>query len=99
LGEAGVMDPEEAEKKTKKTVAKKETKKTTKKSASKEKIETPIVETPEITNTKGQELTTVETPETTNPEDQEVTTVETPEVLALSEALDEEFSDSTPTDV
>jgi DNA repair protein RadA len=114
LGEAGVMDPEEAEKKTKKT-AKKETKKTTKKSASKEKIETPIVETPEITNTKGQELTTVETPETTNPEDQEVTTVETPEttnpedqevttvetpeVLALSEALDEEFSDSAPTDV
>ncbi len=52
LGEAGVMDPEEAEKKTKKT-AKKETKKTTKKVASKETVEAPAVEIPEITTTDG----------------------------------------------
>jgi DNA repair protein RadA len=82
LGEAGVMDPEEAEKKTKKT-AKKETKKTTKKAASKETVEAPAVEMPEITTTDGPEQATVETTE----------------VLALSEALDEEFSDSAPTDV
>ena len=82
LGEAGVMDPEEAEKKTKKT-AKKETKKTTKKVASKETVEAPAVEMPEITTTDGSEQATVETTE----------------VLALSEALDEEFSDSAPTDV
>jgi DNA repair protein RadA len=82
LGEAGVMDPEEAEKKTKKT-AKKETKKTTKKAASKETVEAPAVEIPEITTSDGPEQATVETTE----------------VLALSEALDEEFSDSAPTDV
>jgi len=82
LGEAGVMDPEEAEKKTKKT-AKKETKKTTKKAVSKETVEAPAVEIPEITTTDGPEQATVETTE----------------VLALSEALDEEFSDSAPTDV
>ena len=82
LGEAGVMDPEEAEKKTKKT-AKKETKKITKKAASKETVEAPAVEIPEITTTDGPEQATVETTE----------------VLALSEALDEEFSDSAPTDV
>jgi DNA repair protein RadA len=99
LGEAGVMDPEEAEKKTKKTVAKKETKKTTKETSSKEKVETPVVEIPEITNSDGQELATVEIPEITNSEEQELTTVETYEDLALSEALDEEFSDSAPTDV
>jgi DNA repair protein RadA len=93
LGEAGVMDPEEAEKKTKKSVAKKDTKKTTKKDVSKEKIEIP-----EMATTEGNELTTVETPEITEIEDQKVPTVETPEVLELSEALDEEFSDSVPTD-
>ena len=93
LGEAGVMDPEEAEKKTKKSAAKKDTKKTTKKDVSKEKVEIP-----EIANAEGNELTTVKTPEITEIEDQEVPTVETPEVLELSEALDEEFSDSTPTD-
>ena len=82
LGEAGVMDPEEAEKKTKKT-AKKETKKTTKQAASKETVEVPAVEVPEITTTDGPEQATIETTE----------------VLALSEALDEEFSDSVPTDV
>jgi DNA repair protein RadA len=82
LGEAGVMDPEEAEKKTKKT-AKKETKKTTKKAASKETVEATAVEIPEITTTDGPEQATVETTE----------------VLDLSEALDEKFSDSAPTDV
>jgi DNA repair protein RadA len=82
LGEAGVMDPEEAEKKTKKT-AKKETKKTTKKVASKETVEATAVEIPEITTTDGPEQATVETTE----------------VLDLSEALDEKFSDSAPTDV
>jgi DNA repair protein RadA len=50
LGEAGVMDPEEAEKKTKKT-----TKKATTKKAKESKVET-TVETPEVE-------TTVETPE------------------------------------
>ncbi len=86
LGEAGVMDPEETEKKTKKTAAKKETKKITKKTISKETVEAPkvpLVETPEIITTDGPEQSTVETHE----------------VLALSEALDEEFSDSAPTDV
>ena len=77
LNEAGVVDAEEPEKKTKKT-AKKETKKTTKKTASKETVEVP-------------EITTTDRPEQA--------TVETTEVLALSEALDEEFSDSAPTDV
>ena len=86
LGEAGVVDAEETEKKTKKTAIKKETKKTTKKIASKETVEAPnvpLVETPEIITTDGPEQSTVETPE----------------VLALSEALDEEFSDTAPTDV
>jgi DNA repair protein RadA len=86
LGEAGVVDAEETEKKTKKTAIKKETKKTTKKIASKETVEAPkvpLVETPEIITTDGPEQSTVETPD----------------VLALSEALDEEFSDSAPTDV
>ena len=98
LGEAGVMDPEEAEKKTKKT-AKKETKKTTKKTASKETVEAPAVEIPEITTTDGPEQATVETTEITTTDGPEQATVETTEVLALSEALDEEFSDSAPTDV
>ncbi len=61
----------------------------------KEKIDTPKVEIPEITTTEGQDLTKVEIP---NTEGQELTTVEVPEELALSEALDEEFSDSAPTD-
>ncbi|HUT05236.1 MAG TPA: DNA repair and recombination protein RadA [Nitrosopumilaceae archaeon] len=94
LGEAGVMDPEEAEKKTKKTT-KKETKKTTKKDTPKEEIDASEIEIPEITNTKGSELTI----DLTNTEGPVLTTIETPEELTLSEALDEEFSDSSPTDV
>jgi DNA repair protein RadA len=92
LGEAGVMDPEEAEKKTKKSASKKETKKTTKKNKSE-------IEIPEMTNTEGQELTAIEGPDVVDTDVQKLTTIETPEDLALSEALDEEFSDSAPTDV
>jgi DNA repair protein RadA len=101
LGEAGVVDAEETEKKTKKTAMKKETKKTTKKTASKtvETPNVPLVETPEIITTDGPEQSTVETPEIITTDGPEQSTVETPEVLALSEALDEEFSDTVPTDV
>jgi len=63
LGEAGVMDLEEAEKKTKKT-----TKKTTTKKAKEPKVET-IVETPEV-----EKIT--ETPEVETTETSEVETVE-----------------------
>jgi len=80
LGEAGVMDPEDAEKKPKRGAAKKETKKTTKKSKSEEddSSEVSSLETVEIATTDGSEQSLVDTPEN----------------LALSEALDEEFSDS-----
>ena len=76
LGEAGVMDPEEAEKKTKKT-----TKKATVKKTKEPKVETPevetTVETPEVE-------TTVETPETPKVE----TTVETSEVEKVETTVD-----------
>ena len=77
---------DKTEKKTKKTAAKKETKKITKKTISKETVEAPkvpVVKLSEITTTDGSEQAPVETTE----------------ALALSEALDEEFSDSVPTDV
>ncbi|MCH7876796.1 MAG: DNA repair and recombination protein RadA, partial [Thaumarchaeota archaeon] len=64
LGEAGVMDPEEAEKKTKKTI-----KKTTAKKAKEPEIET-AVETPEVE--KITETPAIETPAETS----EVETVE-----------------------
>ncbi len=95
LGEAGIIDPEDAEKKPKKATSKKETKKTTKKDTPKEKIDSPEVEIP---TTESQELTTAEIPEITNTDGQELA-VEVPEELVLSEALDEEFSDSSPKDV
>jgi len=91
LGEAGVMDPEEAEKKPKKTASKKETKKTTKKDAPKEKTDLPEVDIP---TTEDKELTPVEITAT----DGQELKVEIPEELVLSEALDEEFSDSSPKD-
>lgn len=80
LGEAGVMDPEDAEKKPKRAAAKKETKKTSKKSKSEDDdtSETSTVETVEIATSDGSEQSLVDTPEN----------------LDLSEALDEEFSDS-----
>ena len=93
LGEAGVIDPEEAEKKTKKSAVKKETKKTTKKDTPKK------IEAPEITTTEGQDLTTVETPDKADTKTQDLPPVETSEDVSFSEALDEEFSDSAPTDV
>jgi DNA repair protein RadA len=116
LGEAGVMDPEDTEKKTRKTTAKKETKKTSKKTAKADETpEVPVTETPEVPVTETPEVPVTETPEvpvTETPEvpiveaaevttdgSSELTTVEAPETLALAEALDEEFSDSEPTDV
>jgi len=80
LGEAGVMDPEDAEKKPKRSAVKKETKKTTKKSTTgtDDSSEVSPVEAVEIATTDGSEQAIIETPEN----------------LALSEALDEEFSDS-----
>ncbi len=91
LGEAGVMDPEEVEKKPKKTASKKETKKTTKKDAPKEKTDLPEVDIP---TTEEKELTPIEITAT----DGQELKVEIPEELVLSEALDEEFSDSSPKD-
>jgi len=90
LGVAGVMDPEDAEKKTKKT-----TKKVTTKKAKEPKVETPevetTVETPEVE-------TTVETPEVeTTVETPEVeTTVETPEVETTVETPEVETTVETP---
>jgi len=80
LGEAGVMDPEDAEKKPKRTTAKKETKKTSKKNTSEDDdaSEPSTLETVEVAATDGSEQSLVDTPEN----------------LALSETLDEEFSDS-----
>jgi DNA repair protein RadA len=90
LGEAGVMDLEEAEKKTKKTT----TKKTTTKKAKEPKVEA-TVETPEVekiteTPAETSEVETVETPEVekiteTPAETSEVETVETPEVEKITE--------------
>ncbi|MBA4718969.1 MAG: DNA repair and recombination protein RadA [Nitrosopumilus sp.] len=91
LGEAGVMDPEEAEKKTKKTTKKAVTKKTTTKNAKEPEVET-TVETPEVE-------TTVETPEVeTTVETPEVeTTVETPEVETTVEPVESKV-DAKPDD-
>ncbi len=84
LGEAGVMDPEDAEKKPKRGTAKKETKKTSKKSKSEDDdtSEASAVETVEIATTDGSEQSLMDSPES----------------LALSEALDEEFTDSEISD-
>ncbi|MCV0431098.1 DNA repair and recombination protein RadA [Nitrosopumilus sp.] len=78
LGEAGIMDPEEAEKKTKKTTKKAAAKKTTKKTKEAEVEAT--VETPEVEATveTSEVEATVETPEVE-------ATVETPEVEATVE--------------
>ena len=94
LGEAGVIDPEDAEKKPKKAASKKEIKKTTKKDTPKEKTDLPEVD---IQTTEDKELKPIEIPEITATDGQELT-VEIPEDLVLSEALDEEFSDSSPKD-
>ncbi len=85
LGEAGVMDPEDAEKKPKRGAAKKETKKTSKKGTSDtdDSSEPSPAETLEIATIDGSEQTIVETPEN----------------LALSEALDDEFSDTELSDM
>ncbi len=80
LGEAGVMDPEEAEKKTK--TIKKITAKKTKES----KVETPEVETP--TETPEVEKVT-ETPEVETP-------TETPEVKTVESTVDAKLDDSEP---
>jgi len=85
LGEAGVMDPEDAEKKPKRGAAKKETKKTSKKGTSDtdDSSEPSPAETLEVATIDGSEQTIVETPEN----------------LALSEALDDEFSDTELSDM
>jgi DNA repair protein RadA len=81
LGEAGVIDPEEAEKKTKKS-----TKKVTPKpiaQVSMGELETPEVETmetPEVETMETPEVETMETPEVETMETPEVETMETPEV-------------------
>ncbi len=99
LGEAGVIDPEESEKKTKKTTIKK-----TKKSEVKTTTETPEVktttETPEVkTTTETPEVkTTTETPEVkTTTETPEVkTTTETPEVKTTTETPEVKTTTETP---
>jgi DNA repair protein RadA len=84
LGEAGVIDPEDADKKTtKKATIKKTTKKATKKTKDLEVEAT--VETPEVEATVE---TTVETPEV---EATVETTVETPEVDATAEIETDDF--------
>jgi DNA repair protein RadA len=100
LGEAGVIDLEEADKKTKKTTKKTATKKVTAKKAKESEVETTVetpdaeatvettVETPE---TKATVETTVETPETK-------ATVETPEIATIEEPLVKEIeSDDSET--
>ena len=81
LAEAGVVDPEEAEKKTTKKATKKATTKKAKKSEVEATVETPeveaTVETPEVE-------ATVETPEVE-------ATVETPEVEATVEIESDDF--------
>ena len=98
LGEAGVMDPEEAEKKTK--TIKKITAKKTKES----KVETPEVETPTETPEveKVTETPEVETP-TETPEVEKVTETpevetptETPEVKTVESTVDAKLDDSEP---
>jgi len=87
LGEAGVMDPEDAEKKTRKTATKKETKKTTKKTAkSDETPEVSVTETPEVSVTETPEVSVTETPEVSVTETPEVSVTETPEVPILETA-------------
>ena len=95
LGEAGVIDPENAEKKTtKKSITKKTTKKT-KKSEVEATVETPeveaTVETPEVEATveTPEVEATVETPEVE-------ATVETPEVEATVETPEVEATVETP---
>ena len=70
LGEAGIMDPEEAEKKTKKT-----TKKATTKKAKESEVETPVETTPETseveTPAETAEATTVESTTETESDDSE----------------------------
>jgi len=94
LGEAGVMDPEEAEKKTKKTI-----KKITAKKTKESKVETPT-ETPEVE--KVTETPEVETP-TETPEVEKVTETpevetptETPEVKTVEPTVDAKLDDSEP---
>jgi len=83
LGEAGVIDPEEAEKKTKKTT-KKATKATTKKAKEPEVEAT--VETPEESTETPEVDATLETPEVeTAPE---LETVEAPPVDAEADDLE-----------
>ena len=85
LGEAGIIDPEEAEKKTKKT-----TKKATTKKVKEAKVEA-TVETPEVEATveTPEVEATVETPEVE-------ATVETPEVEATVETPEVEATVETP---
>jgi DNA repair protein RadA len=73
LGEAGVIDPEEAEKKTKKS-----TKKVTPKPIA--QVSMGELETPEVETMETPEVETMETPEVETMETPEVETMETPEV-------------------
>ncbi|MFZ8908106.1 MAG: hypothetical protein ACO2YR_04175, partial [Nitrosopumilaceae archaeon] len=61
--------------------------------------EVPVAETPEVPVAETPEVPVVETTEVTNSDGGSELTMEAPETLALAEALDEEFSDSAPTDV
>jgi len=91
LGEAGVIDLEEADKKTKKTTKKTATKKVTAKKAKESEVET-TVETPDADATVE---TTVETPDADATVE---TTVETPEIATIEEPLVKEIeSDDSET--
>ncbi len=106
LAEAGVVDPEEAEKKTtKKTTTKKATTKKTKKSevdvttAETPEVDVTTAETPEVDVTTAEtpevDVTTAETPEvdvtTAETPEVDVTTAETPEVESKVEIESDDF--------
>ena len=84
LGEAGVIDLEDADKKTKKTAAKKTIKKT-----KKSEVETPVETTVEDTVETPEVETTVDTPEVE-------TTVDTPEVETTVDTPEVETTVDTP---
>ena len=94
LGEAGVIDPEETEKKTKKTAKKATTKKTTTK---KEKEPEVIVETPEADISTEPKVETTETSDDVTSEPK-IDITESSEVKTVVETtVDVESDDSEPT--
>jgi len=95
LGEAGVIDLEDAEKKTKKTTKKAATKKVTAKKVKESEVEATVETTVETPEAEATVETTVETPEA---EATVETTVETPEIATIEEPMVKEIeSDDSET--